>query len=349
MLGRGTLIARLVMLVGLTTAVVLPTNTASFLDVSVQQNPLKRDRDLLPDDPDDKGDEADDGDLQFLLVTSFIAGSAGTGKVWVVPESNPSDSFVLVSGLDSPTGVCYDKNNAFMYVADSGTQGNNGRLLQFLIDTNLDSRFVLADYTVATIYEGASPYDCWVDAYGNLYFVDSVTNSTNLVSYLDLWTGVADHQRVLYQRSDANPFLSAPVALEVENSKTIFYVNNLDPEDTGLLNEATARSRSLNEGSIKTDLRVVRRPWGLAVSGNFVYYSTDDGSVWAYRRDDPNLYVKSTLFRQPRGMCKGGDRLYLADFDYGEVFSLSLGSDQDHDPKGIVRMQGAYEVYCVND
>lgn len=349
MLSQGAALCRVLVLLGLVAAVTPQKDATTFLDVSAQQNPLRRDTDLLPDDPDDKGDEADGGSLQFLLVSTFIAGSAGTGKVWVVPESNPGDSFMLVSGLDVPTGVCFDKNNKFLYVADSGLEGNNGRILQFQIDTNLRSRFILADYTVATIYEGPSPYDCWVDAYGNLYFVDSETNSTAIVSYLDLWSGVAGRERILYQQSDSNRQISAPVALQVEDSRTIFYVNNLDPEDAGLLNEASARSRSLKGGRIRTDLRVVRRPWGLAVTNSYVYYSTDDGSVWAYRRDDPNLYLKSTQFRQPRGMCKGGNRLYLADSDYGQVFSISLGSDQDREPRGVVRIQGAYEVYCLND
>ena len=134
----------------------------------------------------------------------------------VVPSAQPSNAFVLITGLDAPTGICYDRRSRFLYVVDAGLRSNSqGRILQFAIDTDLKDRFILAEDEVATIYEGPRPFDCWVDAYGNLYFVDSQSQSINIVSFLDLWSGFANKQVTLYRRTSANPQISVPVSLQL--------------------------------------------------------------------------------------------------------------------------------------
>jgi DNA-binding beta-propeller fold protein YncE len=316
----------------------------SFIEVSSEQNPWNRDTDLLPKSPDDHGKEAIDGKLRFLLATSFQTGAAGTGKVWVIPPASPTSSFVLISGLAEPTGLCYDKNNGFLYVVDQG----DGRVLQFQIDTDLKERFILADYIAATIYAGASPYDCSVDSYGNLYIVDSSRNAILLVSYLDLWSGFSGQERVLYLRTSASPRINQPVSISTPDSRTLYFLNNADTEDVGVLNQVPAKAIYLNQWQIHSAVRMQEQPWGLALSHDFAYYSTEDGSLWAYRLAKPNLYLKTQRLQRPRGVAYAQGEVYVADYEAGEVYSLQAGAEEEQ-LKGVVRIEGVYEVYCVSN
>lgn len=316
----------------------------SFIEVTSEQNPWNRDTDLLPTSPNDRGQEAIDGKLRFLLATSFQTGSPGTGKVWVIPPSNPLASFVLISGLAEPTGLCYDKNNAFLYVVDQG----DGRILQFQVDTDLKKRFILANYMAVTIYTGESPYDCSVDAYGNLYFVDSVRNAIFLVSYLDLWSGFSGQEHILYLRTATSQSLNQPVSLSIPDSRTLFFLNHAHPEDAGLLNQAPAKASYLNQWSIHSAVRMLQQPWGLAVSPDYAYYSTEDGSLWAFRLSKPNLFLKTQGLERPRGVAYAQGSVYVADYEAGEVYSLRAGREEE-ELEGVVRIEGVYEVYCVTN
>lgn len=315
--------------------------------LSPGQNPLQRSLSLLPNSADWKGQEADSGKLRFLLLSSYSANTTGTGKVWVVPSTQPSQAFVLITGLDAPTGICYDRTSRFLYVVDAGlNSASQGRILQFTIDTDLKDRFILAEDEVATIYEGPRPFDCWVDAYGNLYFVDSQTQSINIVSFLDLWSGFANKQVTLYRRTSANPQVSVPVSLQVVSSSTIYYVNNANTGPAGLLNSAPTRTRYLNEAETTQEVTDFGQAWGLAVTEEGLYYSTAEGEVW--RESRGRLGLKAQGFGRPRGVCASGKRLYVADNEYGEVLSLSTGQGEEV-PEGFIRIPGVYEVYCLNN
>lgn len=316
----------------------------SFLEVNQEQNPWGRDTDLLPKSPDDQGKEAIEGKLRFILTTSFQAGEEGTGKVWVIPPSHPESSFVLISGLTQPTGLCYDKNHGFLYVVDQ----REGKILQFEVDTDLKHRFVLANYLAATIYTGESPSDCSIDSYGNLYLVDSGRNAVFLVTYLDLWSGFSGQEHILYLHSRDNSHVNRPISIVIPDSRSLYFLNSEDTEDSGILSQAPAKAVYVNQWEVNSAIRKEERPWGLAMSSEYAYYSTEEGGLWAYRLAKPNLYVKTRELRRPRGVAYAEGEVYVADYEAGEVFRLEAGKEEGK-AKGVVRIEGVYEVYCVSD
>lgn len=250
---------------------------SSFLDISNAQNPLGRDTDDIPDDPNDIGRDHRKGETSWVLVTSFLNDQAGTGKVWAVPidRDDRDNSYVLVGGLQTPTGVCFDPNHDFMYVCDPAQSA----IYQYEIDWDDDDKFVLASDVVATIMQGVTAMDCSVDAFGNMYYVDFVTSSISIIGYLDLWAGYVAQSRTLYEASGDSPLISGPAAIDVYNSETIYFINNINPGDAGLLNSASTGSSDVNSGDMETVVREERTSWGLAVSDRFAYFSSDDGSV----------------------------------------------------------------------
>lgn len=40
--------------------------------------------------------------------------------------------------------------------------------------------------------------------------------------------------------------------------------------------------------------------------------------------------------------------MYVADYERGEVYTLDDDSDENETPKEFVKIQGAYNVFCVN-
>ena len=250
---------------------------SSFLDISNAQNPLGRDTDELPDDPNDIGRDHRKGDLTWVLVTSFLPDEAGTGKVWAVPNDRDDrdNAYVLVGGLQTPTGVCFDPNHSFLYVCDPAQSS----IFQYEIDWDDEDKFVLSNDVVATIMQGVTAMDCSVDAFGNLYFVDFVSNAISIVGYLDLWAGYVGQSRILYQADGDDPMISGPVGVDVYNSETIYFVNNINSGTAGLLNSAPTGSAEINSGDMETAVREDRTAWGLAVSDRFAYFSSNDGSV----------------------------------------------------------------------
>jgi len=315
-------------------------------EITPQQNPLGRDIDELPEDADDKGEEATDGDIDWLLVTAFDAATMGSGQVWAVPaaQSHRDEAFVLIAGLQVPTGVCFDKNHDFLYVCDPAQR----RVYQFEIDRDGRRKFVLASDQVATIYEGLAPVDCSIDAYGNIYITDLVTQTIEFIDYLSLWSGLVGNNVTLY--SGANK-LTAVMGIEVEDSDTLYFANAADVQDSGVLNSAPAFTLGNNTDPITTRLRTNLQAQGLGLSDDYVFISGADGSIWAFDyHGDPNLYLKSAgYFVDPRGICTGDGHVYVADFSLGGVYRFEDSDDEDDKVRRIAGLAGAFGLDCVND
>lgn len=318
--------------------------------LQVVDNPLDRDEDELPDDNDDEGDDAIDGEFFWLLVGAFKDDTEGEGKVYVVPEDDSEDdNFVLISGLDKPTGICFDKDHDFLYVVDP-TFGDQGFIYQFSIDWDDDDKFELKTTDYVIVYEGAMPYDCWVDEYGNLYFVDTYENQINLINYLDLWSGFTNYYYTIYSNDDNNNYLSQPVAINVYDSDDIYFVNHEPNEDAYTLNKAEAQVKENNAGEIKQKAKTNEGGWSVAVSEDYVYFTTKDNVLWVMDREDKeDLTTKDSKYLQsPRGVCYGDDNIYVADFKRGLVMEYDDNDDNEDDSDSFVEIEGAYSVYCVN-
>ena len=245
----------------------------SFIDVSPAQNPFDRDVDELPSDPDDKGKDHRKGNTQFLLITTFDSDTEGSGEVWVVPRDDTSKSFVLVGGLQTPTGVCFDRNHEFLYVCDPA----QGSIFQYEIEWSGNDKFILDNDQVATIFQGGAPSACSVDAYSNLYFTDLATNTIRMVDYLDLWSGFVNQDVALFTRDESNPAISVPVGIDVYSSDTVFWVNNQDTQNSGLIGSGPADTNDIDIASVT--LRDEMNGLALTVSDNYIYFSNTDGSV----------------------------------------------------------------------
>lgn len=72
--------------------------------------------------------------------------------------------------------------------------------------------------------------------------------------------------------------------------------------------------------------------------------------MWAIDANgDKERYIKSTdFFRDPRGLCYGDGKVYVADYEKGEVYFLHDNDKVNEKPKEFVKIQGAYGLYCVN-
>ena len=246
-------------------------NYRSFIDITTVDNPMARDLDELPDSPDDKGDEHYQGKLSWVLVTSFTAGQQNTGKIWAVPRdrSDRKDAFVLVGGLQTPTGVCFDSNHNFLYVCDPAQNS----IFQYEIDWKGEKKFVLNSDIVATIAQNVTAQDCAVDAHGNLFFADHMADNIVQIEYLNLWAGFLTQGTPLY--SEGN-FIAAPIGIDVWKSKTIYYINSQDASSVGVLNSAPVDPTGRR---ITAEVREDRTPLALTVTPNYAYFSLTDGSV----------------------------------------------------------------------
>lgn len=242
----------------------------SFIDVSPAQNPFDRDMDELPDSPDDKGKDHRKGDMAFLLVSTFDPDTLGSGQVWAVPRDHTDRSFVLLGGLQTPTGVCFDRNHDFLYVCDPA----QASIYQYEIDWS-DNRFILGSDQVATIVQAGVPTACTVDAYGNLYYTDLLNNTIHMVDYLDLWSGFIGQDVLLYQQTD----VSLPRGIDVYNSQTLYWLNSADTQNSGLIVSAPAEEETLNSETITVNLRDEMRGQALTLSSNYAYFASTDGTV----------------------------------------------------------------------
>ena len=340
----------LVLLIWLLGSVSAQEVLQSFLQQALPSqspNPFNRSEDKRPERGEKKGKEAREGSLRFLLVSTFQGQTPGSGKVWVVPASREErkDSFVLVAGLQTPTGVCYDRNHEFLYVCDPGLHS----VLQFEINTDQGRQFTLATDQVATIYQGTAPSACAVDGFGNLYITDSAANSIEFVNYRDLWTGYVGLNATLYQGYGETAGIGGPIGIQIPNSDILYIANSRNQEDLGLLDSApTQQDRGIN--ALSALLRTEHRPQGLALSPDLAYYSSSDGTIWAYRyQGKPSLYLKSVdFFKSPSGLCYSHGNVYIADYILGEVFSFPDTPSEKVDSKGFIKVSGAYGLACIN-
>mmetsp|Transcript_34412 Transcript_34412/g.60321 ORF Transcript_34412/g.60321 Transcript_34412/m.60321 type:complete len:445 (+) Transcript_34412:29-1363(+) len=320
----------------------------SFLQVI--DNPLDRDEDDLPDDVDDSEDDAVDGDFFWLLVGAFTDDESGQGKVYAIPQDDEEDDqFVLISGLDKPVGICFDQNHDFLYVVDP-TYGDQGFIYQFSIDWDEDDKFELATTDYVVVYEGANPYSCWIDQYGNLYFVDATENQINLINYLDLWSGYTNYFYTLYSNDDSNNYINTPVGINVYDSEDLYFVNHKPDEDAYTLMKADANVKDNNSGEYKQKALTKEGAWAVAVSDDYIYFTTKDGVLWVMDKEDKTeLTTKDSKYLEsPRGVCYGDDDIYVADFARGLVNKYDDDDDVEDDSDTFVEIEGAYAVYCVN-
>ncbi|CAG9332089.1 unnamed protein product [Blepharisma stoltei] len=316
-------------------------------------NPLDRDEDnhQLPEDSDDGGDEYSGGDTYYILATSFIDNEESTGKVYVIPMKSEDSSFEILGGLEKPVGICFDINNNFLYVVDAGTGNNDGYIYQYEISWDKEKSFALSRNIYVIVYEGESPYDCKVDKYGNLYFVESSLNQINAISYLDLYTGLKNQQYTLYQAdSDSNTDISSPCALDLYESEGIYYVNNEDFDTSGTVNYALINSTTINANDIQQCVTHDVAPWGVTYSEEErVFYSLDSGELCGFDiGNNTDSFVKVSQLSEPRGLCYGDGKIYISDHSDGVIYRVK-DNDEEETPTAIVNLQGAYAVFCVNE
>jgi len=277
------------------------------------------------------------GKLQYLLLTTYLEDIPGSGKVWVVPVTRPDQSYVLAAGLSTPLGTCFDQVQGFLYVCDPG----QSRIMQFSVEMEQD--LVLASDQVATIYEG-KPSACVVDSRGNLYFTDMESDTVNRVDYADLWPGYLNLSYPFYSGNSTEAGVSGPIAIDIDANDEIYYMNSRDPEDQGLLVQGSS------DGLPIALIRSEGLPQGLTVAASFAYYTTSEGTIWAYKYNKRrNLYLKSSsFFHSPKGICAGSKRVYVADSALGAVYRFPDDSQEVLQPELFLRVAGAAGLFCLS-
>ena len=50
----------------------------------------------------------------------------------------------------------------------------------------------------------------------------------------------------------------------------------------------------------------------------------------------------------PTGLCYGDEKIYVADYGYGAVYTVDDDEDAMEDPVAQILMQGAFAIFCVN-
>jgi sugar lactone lactonase YvrE len=298
-----------------------------------------RDEALLPEDLDDAGDAAYEGDSLFILMTSFSPNLNFTGTVIAVDDSF-ENSAVLIEGLGAPTGLCFDSSHDLLYVTDLYT--STGYIYQYEISRTSDA-FELRSDQYIIVYEGSEPYDCAVDVYGNLYFVDRAEESISVINYLDLWSGFKNQHQTIYSKESGSP-ISSPTSVDVYESDLLYYTNGADAQDVGLVNRAF---RQLSAGSgrgIETyTLDNCTAAYGVVVDGTDAFFSADDGFVYKAKfGSNDTERAAQRAFEAPRGLCVSEADLYVADSASGVVYRV------DGEAKAVFTLENVYGLHCVN-
>jgi hypothetical protein len=297
-------------------------------------------RDIPRDSLNDKGEQQNLGETAFILVTTFDDSQENSGSIWAIPSDNVNEAKVLVTGLNQPTGVCFDTNHDFMYVTDSG----NGFIYQYEISWSFDSTFELAtdDYTV--VYEGAEPFDCSVDEYGNLYFVDRVQNQVSIMSCLDLWAGFKNQQVVMYDA--ASQSVNFPVSIDLASSSALYFANNEATETAGAVVKAKPLVSSGNVADAVSVSTSSSGAVGLGASEDFVFFSGSEGSLNVYDIKAKLTYTKAS---GPNfaGVCYSDGTVYVVDNTHSLVLTFNADTSQEQGSQ-VVMMTGVFGVHCVN-
>lgn len=323
------------------------STTTTFLQITQEDDTsLERDDEEAPEEDAEPEEEYQDGETSFILVTTFIPDELGTGKVFVFEKENPENFAELVIGLQEPTGVCFDVNHNFLYVADQGGLSEGG-IFQYQITWEPEDGVFTLDNTVyVQIYTG-TPSDCKVDAYGNLYYTVLDTNSIHKVTYADLYSGYENEFTILYTVDEETNQIDRPVAIEVFESEDIYFVNNADGSVSGTLNKAEAELETTNEEPIFILVSETSSAWGLALGEKYAYYSLDSGEISGYHLEDRTVTRFSTgFFIAPRGLCYGDNDVYITDNGAGAVYRMEEGEDDE--PELIAFVQAVSSCFCVN-
>lgn len=322
------------------------TATAFLQTTQDADESLERDEDEAPEEDSDPEEEYQKGETVFILATTFITGDLGTGKVYMIPEDDPENYSEVVIGLDEPVGVCFDVNHNFLYVSDQGGLTEGG-IYQYQIDWSPDDEtFTLDNEIFVQIYSG-TPGDCKVDAYGNLYFTDVITDTINKATYSDLYSGYINTYMVLYEPDDETIEINRPYGIEVFESEDIYFVNNADGTIYGTLNKAEAEIEETNEESINVLTSESSPAWGLALGEKYAYYSLDNGDINAYHLEDRTTETMSSgFFIAPRGLCYGDGDIYVTDNGLGAIYKLDEGEDDE--PELMFFIQAVTSCFCVN-
>lgn len=323
-----------------------PTSTLTFLQTNQADAELERDEDEAPtDDSEDiAGTEYSEGEVNFILVTTYIPDEDGTGKVYVLSEEDDSYTTLLI-GLQEPTGLCFDVNHNFLYVADQGGL-DDGKIYQYQISWDDDDSFELDNSIVVEIYTG-TPSDCKVDAYGNLYVTDAGTNSIHKFYYSDLYYGYSDVYTVLYTADANTDEIDVPLGIDLLESDEIYFVNNGDGLVAGTLNRAEAEIEATNEEDIQILVSGSTAAWGVALADRWVYYSLDSGDISAYHLDEKVTENFSTgFFISPRGLCYGDEHVYVTDNGAGALYKMKEGEFDE--PTLMFYIQAVGSCFAVN-
>lgn len=211
--------------------------------------------------------------------------------------------------------------------------------------------FVLKRNVYVIIYEGKYPSDCKIDAYGNLYFLNSETDEISIIGYLDLYSGFSNRQYTLYVKDESNSAIYAPVALEVVDSEYLYYTNSANGDEAGSLNRAKTVVSETNSEEINIIVKNTNPAWGVAyVDSSKAFFSLNTGEIWSVDLNNPdNLYRKSTeQLKEPRKMCYGDGKIFIADHDLGEIVTFSSDHGAE-DPTTLIKIQAVYSTFCVKE
>lgn len=275
----------------------------------------------------------------YLILTTYITGKFGTGKIWVLPLENPSLTYLLLEGFQVPTSVCFDSAHMFLYIVDHGRQHGSIFQYQVVYDQGID----LETEIYVEVYTG-NPSDCKVDSYGNLYFLDSKKNSINIITYPDLYSGFKNRFLTIYSATKEKKKLNRPVRFDFDsNYQNLYYVNSAI--GFGILNKVVTEVEGPNEEEILSITHEKIPAWGIASNDKILYYSLQNGDIKAYDLEySTSKVISSGFFITPKGLCFAHGVLYVADHGKGAVFAVADGKN----PELIANIQAVEGIFCLN-
>ena len=324
-----------------------PHATSSFLQEILNPS-LLRDPNEAPSESHIHNEEYIDGSASYILFTTYIAATLGTGKVYAMPKNSKSSYSIIIEGLDYPTAVCFDKNHNFLYVVEEGNSELQGSISMYQISWNREDSFILANSVSVKVYQGL-PSDCKVDGYGNLYFTDSQANLIGMIVYSDLYYASSSAFTELYVATKSKNHIDSPIGIEILNSEDIYFINNGDSTNSDTLITASAIVQSANEVPVNV-LTNDGPAKGIALTGQTIYYSLSSGDIRSYHINEKSLDTfNSGFFNGFVGLCYGDDYIYVTVNQAGELYSISLEDSKDATPVLIAYVQAITSCYCVND
>ena len=263
--------------------------------------------------------------LAYLLAASFDPSTAGSGKIWAISATAPSDGHVLLAGLAQDVGLCFDQGHDYLYVHDRKEDGVS-RIYQYKT-TRADEHFAIQTAEYVVVYEGYLVSACTVDAFGNLYFSVSDTDVSliGFVNYLDLWSGLKNEFVTLYSGPDE--LVQSPTDLATSPDLYLFWVN-----EDGEVVRAPGRYVLGKSPEVVSSSTL-----SLAVSTTTVFLASTNGSISVLNSTEtqPQEDVGS-----PRAMCTAEEQVYVADTDTGKLLAYSTETV-------IAIVTGLSDVACV--